>query len=155
MVFPGGAAIENPPAMPEVQEFQLRSLCGGDPLEEKMATRCSILAWRSPQTEESWRLQYIQSHRVRHDWSDLAQHSIAPADREQTEELDILNTFWRKQSHQSRRLMPSHGEGGDWNDKSVQTKNQKVDTTERHSTTDRRDQLPAPFPKISNMFLKV
>ena len=36
-----------------------------------MATHCSILAWRTPWTEEHGRLRSIGSQRVRHDWSDL------------------------------------------------------------------------------------
>ena len=36
-------------------------------LEEGMATRFSILAWRIPWTEESSRLQSIGLYRVRHD----------------------------------------------------------------------------------------
>ena len=39
-----------------------------------MATHSSILAWRIPWTEEPGGLQSIGSQRVRHDWSDLAQH---------------------------------------------------------------------------------
>ena len=37
-----------------------------------MATHSSILAWRIPWTEEPGGLQSIGSHRVRHDWSNLA-----------------------------------------------------------------------------------
>ena len=36
------------------------------------ATHCSILAWRSPWTEEPGRLQSVWLHRVRHGWSSLA-----------------------------------------------------------------------------------
>ena len=36
-----------------------------------MATHCSILAWRSPWTEEPGGLQTIASQRVGHDWCDL------------------------------------------------------------------------------------
>ena len=43
-----------------------------DPLEEGMATHFSILAQRTPWTEEPDELQSIVSQRVRHDWSDLA-----------------------------------------------------------------------------------
>ena len=43
-----------------------------DPLEEGLANHSSILAWRIPQTEEPGSLQSMGSHRVRHDWSDLA-----------------------------------------------------------------------------------
>ena len=41
-------------------------------LEKEMATHSSILAWRIPGTEESGWLLSIGSHRVGHDWSDLA-----------------------------------------------------------------------------------
>ena len=38
-----------------------------DPLEEGMTTHSSILAWRSPWTEESGGLQSMGSQRVGHD----------------------------------------------------------------------------------------
>ena len=38
--------------MRETQEMQVRSLCQEDPLEEKMATHSSILAWGIPWIEE-------------------------------------------------------------------------------------------------------
>ena len=41
-------------------------------LEKEMATHSSALAWRIPGTGESGGLPSIGSHRVRHDWSDLA-----------------------------------------------------------------------------------
>ena len=41
-------------------------------LEKEMATRSSILAWRIPGTEEPGGLLSMGSHRVRHNWSDLA-----------------------------------------------------------------------------------
>ena len=41
-------------------------------LEEEMATHSSILAWRIPRTEEPSGLPSLGSHRVRHDWSNLA-----------------------------------------------------------------------------------
>jgi len=37
-----------------------------------MATHSSVLAWRIPGTEEPGRRPSMGSHRVRHDWSDLA-----------------------------------------------------------------------------------
>ena len=42
-----------------------------DPLEEEMATHCSILAWRIPWTEEPGRLQSTGHTQSRHNWSDL------------------------------------------------------------------------------------
>ena len=41
-------------------------------LEKEMATHSSILAWRIPGTAEPSGLPSMGSHRVRHDWSDLA-----------------------------------------------------------------------------------
>ena len=50
-----------------VQEMWVRSLGQEDPLQEGIATHSNILAWRIPWIEESGRLQYIRSQRVRHD----------------------------------------------------------------------------------------
>ena len=41
-------------------------------LEKEMATHSSVLAWRIPGTGEPGGLLSVASHRVRHDWSDLA-----------------------------------------------------------------------------------
>ena len=41
--FPGGSLVKNPPA---VQEMQVQSLGGEDPLEEERAAHSGILAWR-------------------------------------------------------------------------------------------------------------
>ena len=43
--------------MREMQEMQVRSLGGEDPLEKGMPTHPSILAWRIPWTEEPGGLQ--------------------------------------------------------------------------------------------------
>ena len=42
------------------------------PLEKGMATHFSVLAWRIPGMGEPGGLQSLGSHRVGHDWSDLA-----------------------------------------------------------------------------------
>ena len=41
--FPCGSVVQNPPAM---QETQVQSLGGEDPLEKEMAIHSSILDWR-------------------------------------------------------------------------------------------------------------
>ena len=41
-------------------------------LEKEMATHSSVLAWRISGTAEPGGLPSMGSHRVRHDWSDLA-----------------------------------------------------------------------------------
>ena len=38
-------------SLPAMQETQVRSLAGEDPLEKAMATHSNILAWRIPWTE--------------------------------------------------------------------------------------------------------
>ena len=55
--FPGGA----------MQQTQVLSLGGEDSLETEMATQSSIIAWRTPWTEEPGRLQSVGLQRVRHD----------------------------------------------------------------------------------------
>ena len=39
--------------MQETEEMQIGSLGQKDPLEENMATHSSVLAWRTPWTEEA------------------------------------------------------------------------------------------------------
>ena len=51
--------VKNPPA---IQETWVQSLGWEDPLEKRMATHSSILAWRIP-----WTIQSMGSQRVRHD----------------------------------------------------------------------------------------
>ena len=46
-------------------------------LEKEMAAHSSVLAWRIPWTEKPGGLQSMGSHRVRHDWSDLAAAAAA------------------------------------------------------------------------------
>ena len=67
--FPSGLAVRNPPAVQETQEIWIWPLGWEDPLEEKMATHYSILAWKIPWTKKPGRLQSIGSQRVRHNWA--------------------------------------------------------------------------------------
>ena len=46
-------------------------------LGKEMATHSSVLAWRIPGTGEAGGLPSMGSHRVRHDWSDLAAAAAA------------------------------------------------------------------------------
>ena len=61
--FLGGSAVKNLPVM---QKTQVQSLGWEDPVEEGMATHCSILAWRISWTEEPGGLQSMGLQRVRH-----------------------------------------------------------------------------------------
>ena len=53
--------------LPAVWGTWVQSLGQEDPLEEGMATHSSILAWRSPRTEEPGGLQCVGSQRIGHD----------------------------------------------------------------------------------------
>ena len=53
--------------LPAMQETQVQSMNGEDPLEKEMATHSSILAWKIPWTEEPGKLQSTESQRIRHD----------------------------------------------------------------------------------------
>ena len=61
--FPVFQMVKSPPAM---QETSVQSLCWEDPLEKRMATHSSILAWRIPQTDKLGGLLSTGSQRVGH-----------------------------------------------------------------------------------------
>ena len=56
--------VKNLPAM---QETQVQSLGGEDPLEKEMAAHSTVLAWRIPGTGEPGGLPSMGSNRVGHD----------------------------------------------------------------------------------------
>ena len=60
----------------ETQETRVQTLGWEDPLESRMATPSSILAWKTPGTEEPGGLPSMGLHRVRCDWSDLAAAAV-------------------------------------------------------------------------------
>ena len=64
--------VKNQPAM---QKTQVQFLGREDPLEKRMVTHSSILAWKTPWTEEPGRLQSMGSQRVGHDWATNTCHS--------------------------------------------------------------------------------
>ena len=51
-------------------------------LEKEMATHSSVLAWRIPETGEPGGLPSLGSHRVRHNWRELAAAAAAAWPRE-------------------------------------------------------------------------
>ena len=55
----------------------LQYTCLENPLEKEMATYPSTLAWKIPWTEEAGMLQSMGSHRVGHDWGNLAAAAAA------------------------------------------------------------------------------
>ena len=92
MSFPGSSAVKNLFAM---QEMRVQSLGWEHPLEKDVATHSSILAWRTPWTEEPVGLQFIGSQRVRHNCSNWAcmhanGHEVSFWDDWNVLELDIV-----------------------------------------------------------------
>ena len=63
---PVAQVVKTPLPMQETQEMQVKSLGQEDPLEKKMATHPSILAWEISWTEKPGRLQSVVSQRVGH-----------------------------------------------------------------------------------------
>jgi len=53
--------------LPATRETWVQSLGQEDPLKKEMATHSSILAWRTPWTEEPGGVQSMGSQRVGHD----------------------------------------------------------------------------------------
>ena len=51
-------------------------------MHQPMATHSSTLAWKIPRTGEPDGLPSMESHRVGHDWSDLAAVAVAAAEEE-------------------------------------------------------------------------
>ena len=58
--------VKNLPAMQDIQETWGLILGWEDPLEKEMVTFSSILAWKTPWTEEPGGLQYMGSQRIGH-----------------------------------------------------------------------------------------
>ena len=67
--------VKSLPANEGPQEMWVSSLDWADPLEQEMATRTSILAWRIPWTEEPGRLPSMRPQRVGHDWAHTHTHT--------------------------------------------------------------------------------
>ena len=65
--------------MQETQETRIPSLGWEDPLEEEMATHSSILAWKTPRTEEPGGLQSMGSQKGRHDLATKQQEQLTDA----------------------------------------------------------------------------
>ena len=79
-----------------------------DALEKEMATHSSVLAWRIPGTGEPGGLPSMRSHRVGHDWRDLA---AAPAAERERLAREAKNAYNQKASNFQRFLvcLPSQG----------------------------------------------
>ena len=62
--------------------------------EKEMATHSSVLAWRIPGTAEPGGLPSMGSHRVGHDWNDLAAAAAAAEKAREIPEKHLLLLHW-------------------------------------------------------------
>ena len=93
----------------------LFSLQSTNKWEMEMATHSSILAWRISWTEEPGGLLSMGSHRVRHDWSDLACMHVL--EKDMATHSNIL--AWRIPATEEPGGLSStesHRVGHDWSD---------------------------------------
>ena len=83
-------------------------------LEKKMATHSSTLAWRIPGTGEPGGLPSMGSHRVGHDWSDLA--AVAVTRRKAWQgSIFFFFFFWRRSRSHRQPGFGDHTSGqGSW-----------------------------------------
>ena len=63
----GASLVAQTKNLPAVQETLVLSLGREDPLDKGMATHSSILAWKTPWTQEPGGLQSMGSQRAGHD----------------------------------------------------------------------------------------
>ena len=78
-------------------------------LEKEMATHSSVLTWGIPGTGEPGGLPSMGSHRVRHDWSNLA---VAVAAAEGI--FGYLVKAWKLKIHQTQILLRKYPLSIDW-----------------------------------------
>ena len=64
-------------------------------LEKKMATHCSVLAWRIPRTGEPGGLPSMGSRGVGHDWSDLAAAAALGVEKRDCTGNQILSSWYQ------------------------------------------------------------
>ena len=72
--------------------------CHFPALEKATAAHCSVLAWRTPGTGEPGGPPSMGSHRVGHDWSDLAAAAVAAR-------VSVWKTTWMNEWMNLRRCL--------------------------------------------------
>ena len=83
-----------------MQEIRIRFLGQEDPLEKRMATHSSTLAWRIPWTKETGGLQSTVLQRIRHDWVTTTM----------AESIEELKSFLMKVKEESEKSGLKHSE---------------------------------------------
>ena len=108
MGFPGGASGKESAYQCRKQETRVRSLGQEDPLEEGMATHCSILAWRIPMDRGAWQVTVHSIAKNLTQWKRLGTHHglyclQLNVDEEGIEQLCLLNEWLHAPSHCPRK----------------------------------------------------
>ena len=81
-------------------------------MEKEMATHSSVLAWRIPGTAEPGRLPFMGSHRVRHDWSDLAAATMLRVGHDWVTSLSLFTFMhWRRKWQPTPVFLPGESQG--------------------------------------------
>ena len=80
-------------------------------LEKEMATHSSVLAWRIPGTGKPGGLPSLRSHRVRHDWRDLAaaaarKHVFTQGVQSKAYSKHSINTYWMNEKLRMNEKFP-------------------------------------------------
>ena len=102
--FPRGTSGKEPVCQYRRQPVQ--SLGQEDPLEEKMATHFSTLAWRIPLTEGPGELQSLGLQRAGLDWSDL-EHVHLITKYHWLDDLNNRHSFLMVPAEESELSMPA------------------------------------------------
>ena len=105
----GLQTVKNPPA---IRETWVQSLGWEDPLDEGMATRSSIPAWRIPMSREAWRATV---HTVSKSRAQLNQFSDLPSYRHR--KIQVLSSYspWGdKESDMTEQLSTAQHSCGKW-----------------------------------------
>ena len=87
-------------------------------LEKDMATHSNVLAWRIPGTGEPGGLPSVRSHRVGHNWSDLAatdDQISSPASPSRISQINCENKIASKKDHKESTSLHTVGDGDDSN----------------------------------------
>ena len=77
-------------------------------LEKAMATHSSVLAWRIPGMGEPGGLPSLGSHRVGHDWSDLAAAAAVKLSGVWSTEIQVLLLFLKCKKKKKRMWLRGH-----------------------------------------------
>ena len=113
--FLSGSVVKNPSAM---QETMFWYLGWEDPLEEKMATYSSILAWKIPWTDEPGGLQSMGPQRVGYNWGTCGEGNGSPLQYSCLENPRDGGAWWaavhRVTQSQTRLKQLSSSSRGTW-----------------------------------------